>query len=80
VKLLYILKTHYRQSEIFQAFVCYNFDDLAYSYENPNSKLEYCEKVFIAVSKIMTNEGLKYLTLQVTGLYNTLVSHFKLNY
>jgi len=79
VKLLYILKTHYRQSEIFQAFVCYNFDDYGLQ-KTPNSKLEYCEKVFIAVSKIMTNKGLKYLTLQVTGLYNTLVSHFKLNY
>jgi len=33
------------QSEIFQAFICYNFD---YG-SQIISKLEYCEKVFISV-------------------------------
>jgi len=49
----------------------------------PISKLEYCEKVFISVSHnqtIITNKGLKYLTLHVMSLYNILVSAFKLNY
>ena len=37
------------QSEIFQAFICYNFDDYGLQLmKTPNSKsqkLEYCEKV-----------------------------------
>jgi len=38
------------QSEIFQAFICYNFDDYGLQLmKTPNSKLAYCEKVFIAV-------------------------------
>jgi len=36
------------QSEIFQAFICYNCDDYGLKLmKTPNSKLEYCEKVFI---------------------------------
>jgi len=39
------------QSEIFQAFICYHFDDYGLQLmKTPNSKLEYFEKVFIAVS------------------------------
>jgi len=38
------------QSEIFQAFICYNFDGYGLQImKTPNSKLEYCEKVFISV-------------------------------
>jgi len=38
------------QSEIFQAFICYNVVDYGLLLmKPPNSKLEYCEKVFIAV-------------------------------
>jgi len=34
------------QSEIFQAFICYNVNDYDLQLMNtPNSKLEYCEKV-----------------------------------
>jgi len=68
------------QSEVFQAFICYN--GLQFM-KTPNSKLEYCEKVFISVShnhKIITNNGLKYFTLHVMSLYNILVSAFKWNY
>jgi len=39
------------QSEIFQAFICYNFDDYGLQLmKNPHSKLEYYEKVCISVS------------------------------
>ena len=34
------------QSEIFQAFICYYFDENGLQLmKTPNSKLEYCEKV-----------------------------------
>jgi len=37
------------QSEILQAFICYNFDDYGLQHMKiPNSKLEYCEKGFIS--------------------------------
>jgi len=39
------------QREIFQAFICYNFDDYDFqTMKTLKSKLEYCEKVFISVS------------------------------
>jgi len=39
------------QSEIFQAFICYNFDDYGLQFmKTPNSKLEYCEKVLMSVN------------------------------
>jgi len=39
------------QSEIFQAFICYNFDNYGLQImKTPNSKL--CEKVFISVLMI----------------------------
>jgi len=67
------------QSEIFQAFICYHFDDYdSQLMKTPNSKVEYIEKVFIII-KMITNKGLKYLTLLVMSLYNILVSPFKLN-
>jgi len=62
------------QSEIFQAFICYNFDDYGLQLmKTPNSKLEYCEKVFISVSHNHQNynKGFKYLTLHVMSLYNS---------
>jgi len=38
------------QSEIFQAFICYNFDVYGLQFmKTPNLTLEYCEKVFISV-------------------------------
>jgi len=38
-------------SEIFQAFICCNFDDYGLQFmKTPNSILEYCEKIFISVS------------------------------
>jgi len=56
------------QSDIFQAFICYNFDDYGLQLmKTPNSKLEHCEKVFIII-KIITNKVLKYLTLHVMSL------------
>jgi len=58
------------QSEIFQDFICYNFDDY-----DENAK---CER--FKITTIITNKGLKYLTLHVISLYNILVSPFKLNY
>jgi len=49
--------------------------------KTPNSKLEYCQKDFqVIIIKIITNKGLKYLTLHEMSLYNILVSPFKLNY
>jgi len=37
------------QSEIFQAFICNNFDDYCSQLmKTTKSKLEYCEKVFIS--------------------------------
>jgi len=60
------------QSEIFQAFICYNFDDNGLQLMKT---LEYCAiKIII---KIITNKGLNYLTLHVMSI---LVSPFKLNY
>jgi len=39
------------QSEIFQAFICYNFDDYGSQHvKTTHSELEYCEKVFLSVS------------------------------
>jgi len=39
------------QSEIFQAFICYNFDDYDLQImKTANSKLENCEKVLISVN------------------------------
>jgi len=50
--------------------------------KTPNSKLEYCEKVFIAVSHNNQNynKGLKYFTYHVMSLFNILFSPFKFNY
>jgi len=65
------------QIKIFQAFICYNFDyGLAYM-NPPHLKLEYCEKVIIAVSHNHQNynKGLKYFTLHVMSPFT-----FKLNY
>jgi len=43
-------QNYYMQSKIFQAFICYNFDDYGLQLmKNLNSKLQYCEKVFISV-------------------------------
>jgi len=70
------------QSEIFQAFIGYNFDDYGSQLmKTPHSKLEYCKKVFKPIIiKIITYKGLKYLTLHVMSVYNILGSHFKLKY
>jgi len=44
------------QSEIFQAFICYSFDDYSLQLmKTTNSKLEYCEKVYILVSPFKLN-------------------------
>jgi len=58
------------QSEIFQAFICYNFDDYGLQLmKTPNSKLEYCEKVFISVSHNHQNYN----------KYSFEISHFACN-
>jgi len=63
------------QSEIFQAFICYNFDDY-YSLWKLFMNLVISKVIII---KIITNKGFKYVTLHVMSLYNILVLPFKLN-
>jgi len=68
------------QSEIFQAFICYNFDDyglqiFTIAYSNFEFGFFYKLKAII-----ITNKALKYLTLHAMSLYNILVSPFQLNY
>jgi len=47
------------QSEIFQTFICYNFDDYGLLLmKTPISKLEYCENGFSCNIKIITNKGI----------------------
>jgi len=65
------------QTEIFQAFICYNVTDYGLQI---NTKLEYCGKLWAIIITIITIKGLEYLTLHVMSLYNILVSPFKLNY
>jgi len=51
VKLIYYRLSTCMQSELFQAFICYNFNYYGLQVmKTPNSILEYCEKIFIAVS------------------------------
>jgi len=57
------------QSETFQAFICYNFDDYGFIMKTP-----------AIIIKIITNKGLKCLTLHVMSLFIILVSTFELNY
>ena len=71
------------QSEIFQAFICYNFDDYGSQLmktPNKNLKCEHFMKPNNSIIKIVTNKGLKYIALHVMRLCNVLVSPFKLNY
>jgi len=55
------------QNEIFQAFICYYFDDYV---------LQLMQSITIII-KIITSKGLKYHVLHVMSLYNILVSPFK---
>ena len=83
------------QSEMFQAFICYNF--VFYNFDDYGSHLmktsnkkskKQNKKLFIdfmksinnSIIKIITNKDLKYLALHVMRLCNILVSPFKLNY
>jgi len=56
------------QSEIFQAFICYSFDDYSLQLmKTTNSKLEYCEKVYILVSPFKLNNWNKWTFAQYSN-------------